>query len=68
MHAEPIVIAVALGPHVAALTCRINGRLAAAINTRTRTDPVMRTEAGLALLGAGVDAAHAMGAINGVRR
>ena len=68
MHSAPIVIAVALGPHVAALTCLINGRRAAVVNTRTRADPVMRTQACLALLAAGIDAAHTMGALDGVRR
>ncbi|MFJ6615414.1 hypothetical protein ACIQPT_34635 [Streptomyces sp. NPDC091289] len=65
---EPIVISVALGPHVAALTCRIDGRPTAVINTLARTDPRICTEAAIALVGAGMDAGRTLGAIHGVRR
>lgn len=65
---EPIIISVALGPHVAALTGRINGRPTAVINTLARTDPRIRTEAALHLLGAGMDAGRTLGALHGVRR
>ncbi|ONI48676.1 MULTISPECIES: hypothetical protein [unclassified Streptomyces] len=65
---EPIVISVALGPHVAAITSRINGRLHAVINTRARSDPRIRTEAAVALVGAGMDAGRTLGALHGVCR
>jgi len=68
MQSEPIVIAVALGPHVAALTCLINGRRTAVVNTLARTDSRIRNQAAMALLCAGIDAGSTMGAINGVRR
>lgn len=64
----PIVISAELGPHVAAFTCRIDGRPAAVINIRTRVDSTMRTQASWALLCAGADAAQTMGALHGVRR
>lgn len=67
MSASPLVVSTALGPHVAAFTARINGRLVGVVNTRIRADPVMRTQAGLALLCAGIDAAQTIGALNGVR-
>ncbi|MEU0102439.1 hypothetical protein [Streptomyces sp. NPDC006267] len=65
---EPIVISVELGPHVAAYTTRINGRLHAVVNTRARADPRIRTEAAVALVGAGMDAGRTLGAIHGVCR
>ncbi|MFF9639434.1 hypothetical protein ACF1D2_33245 [Streptomyces bacillaris] len=65
---EPLITTVAMGPHVAALTCRINGRVHAVINTRARSDPRIRTEAAVALIGAGMDAGRTLGAIDGVRR
>lgn len=68
MSVQPLVVSTALGPHVAALTCRINGQLAAVINTQIRADPIMRTEAAMALLCIGIDAARTMGALDGVRR
>ncbi|MYR73023.1 MULTISPECIES: hypothetical protein [unclassified Streptomyces] len=67
MSVQPIVISAALGPRVAAFTCRIDGRPAAVVNTRIRVNPVMRTQAAMALLCAGVDAAQTMGALDGVR-
>lgn len=68
MSAAPIVITAALGLKIAAITCLINGRHAAAINIRARTDPTLCTEAAIALLCCGIDAGHAMGALHGVRR
>ncbi len=65
---EPIVISVALGPHVAAITGIINGRLHAVVNTRARADPRIRTEAAVALVVAGMDAGRTLGALHGVRR
>ncbi|WP_326700247.1 hypothetical protein OG909_24945 [Streptomyces sp. NBC_01754] len=67
MSVQPMVISAALGPRVAAFTCHINGRAAAVINTQVGADPAMRTQAALALLCAGVDAAQTMGALDGVR-
>ncbi|MBV7671418.1 hypothetical protein STHAL_18375 [Streptomyces halstedii] len=67
MSVQPIVISAALGPRVAAFTCRIDGRPAAVVNTRIRVNPAMHTQAAMALLCAGVDAAHTMGALDGVR-
>lgn len=64
---EPILTSAALGPHVAAFTARINGRPTAVINTLTRTQPRMRAQAAIALLGCGIDAGHALGALHGVR-
>lgn len=68
MSIQPIVTSADLGPHVAAFTCQIHRRPAAVINTRTRADPVMHTQAAMALLCAGIDAAQTMGALDGVRR
>lgn len=67
MSVPPIVSTAALGLTIAALVCHINGQIAAVINTQARNDPAMRTEAAMALLCAGVDAAHTMGALDGVR-
>ncbi|MFD4662503.1 hypothetical protein [Streptomyces halstedii] len=67
MSVQPIVISAALGPRVAAFTCRIDGRPAAVVNTRISVNPIMRTQAAMALLCAGVDAAQTMGALDGVR-
>lgn len=68
MSAQPIVTSTDLGPNVAAVTCTIRRRPAAVINTRTRADPTLCTQAAMALLCAGIDAAHTMGALGGVRR
>lgn len=68
MSVAPIVITAALGLNVAALTCRINGRPTAVINTQARADPTLHTQAVMALLCCGIDAGQAMGALNGVRR
>ncbi|QQZ56900.1 hypothetical protein IFE09_27265 [Streptomyces microflavus] len=65
---EPIIISTALGPHVAAITTRINGRLTAVVNTLAGTDPRIRTEAAVALVVAGMDAGRTLGALHGVRR
>lgn len=67
MSTQPIVITAELGPGVATVTCQINGRPAAAINTQIRVDPIMRTQAALVLLCLGADAAQTMGALDGVR-
>ena len=67
MSVQPIVISAALGPRVSAFTCRINGRQAAVVNTQIRADPAMHTQAALALLCSGIDAAQTMGALDGVR-
>lgn len=64
---EPILISADLGPRVAAVTCRLDGRPTAVINTRTRADPCMRVQAAIALLACGIDAGHALGALHGVR-
>ncbi|MGW4040424.1 hypothetical protein ACWEIM_29810 [Streptomyces sp. NPDC004778] len=68
MPAEPHITTAALGPNVAALTCHLDGRTTAVINTLARTDPRMRNQAALHLLGAGVDAGRTLGALHGVRR
>lgn len=68
MSEAPIVITAALGQNVAAVTGQIDGRPTAVINTRARADPAMYNQATWALLCAGVDAAHTMGALDGVRR
>ncbi|WP_411119028.1 hypothetical protein [Streptomyces sp. 058-1L] len=65
---EPIVISTELGPHVAAFTTCIDGRIHAVLNTRARSDPRIRTEATVALVGAGMDAGRALGALHGVCR
>lgn len=67
MSVPPAVLTAALGLNIAAVTCRIDGQPVAVVNIRTRVDPVMRTQATWALLCAGIDAAHAMGALHGVR-
>lgn len=64
---EPILISAELGPRVAAFTCRLDGRPTAVVNTLTRTQPRMRAQATAALLGCGIDAGHALGALHGVR-
>jgi hypothetical protein len=65
---EPHIISEDLGPRVAAFTCRVHGRPAAVINTRAAHQPVLHTQAAMALLCCGIDAAHALGALSGVRR
>lgn len=67
MSDEPILTSAALGPHVAAVTARINGQPAAVVNTLTRTQPRMRVQAAVALLASGIDAGLALGALHGVR-
>ena len=64
---EPIVISAPLGPTVAAVTCRVNGRPTAVINTLARTEPRIRTQAAVALIGCGIDAGRTLGALHGVR-
>jgi hypothetical protein len=64
---EPYVISEDLGPRAAAFTCRIHGRPTAVINTRAAREPVLYTQAAMALLCCGIDAAHALGALSGVR-
>ncbi|MEV8354666.1 hypothetical protein ACFVTT_35485 [Streptomyces niveus] len=66
MHTHAI-IAAALGPHVAAFTCTIDGRIVAVVNDRVHDDPALRTQATWALLATGMDAGHAIGALHGVR-
>ena len=62
------VITADLGPNIAALTCRIEGRPVAVINTAARDDPAMRTQAAWALVGIGLDAGSILeGELNGVR-
>lgn len=68
MSAVPIVITAPLGQNIAAFTCQIDGRHAAVINTRARTDPTLHTQAAMVLLCCGIDAGQAMGALHGVRR
>lgn len=67
MSDEPILTSAALGPHVAAFTCRINGRPTAVVNTLALTQPRMRVQAAVALLACGIDPGHALGALHGVR-
>lgn len=57
-----------LGPKVAAVTCRIDGRPVAVINTEASTNPEIRTQAAFALIGAGLDAGLILGALHGIRR
>jgi hypothetical protein len=64
---EPIVTSADLGPNVAAFTCRLDGRPTAVINTRARIDHRTRSQAAVALIGCGIDAGHALGALHGVR-
>lgn len=56
-----------LGPSVAALTCFIEGRPVAVVNTAAEHNPAIRTQAALALLSVGLDAGLVLGAVNGVR-
>lgn len=65
---KPNIISAALGPNVAALTCRLDGRPTAVINTLASTDPRIRTAAAIHLLGVGMDAGSTLGALHGVRR
>lgn len=64
---KPHIISEDLGPRVAAFTCRTHGRPAAVINERAAHDPVLYTQAAWVLLCCGIDAAHTMGALSGVR-
>ena len=61
------IICAALGPNVAAFTCKIDGRTVAVVNDRVHDDPKLRTQATWALLATGMDAGHAIGALHGVR-
>lgn len=61
------IITARLGPHIAAFTCQIDGRIVAVVNDRVTTDPALRTQATWALLATGMDAGHAIGALHGVR-
>ena len=64
---SPVIVA-NLGRGIAAFTARSNGKPIAVINSEAMHDPEVRTQAGYALVGAGLDAGTALGAINGVRR
>jgi hypothetical protein len=66
MRTTPRVITADLGPHIAAFTCRINGRPAAVVNRAAAHNPAMRTEALAALLRAGLDAGAILGALHGI--
>jgi hypothetical protein len=61
-----VVVAAEMGPKIAAFTCHHPGGIAAVINTAARYDPVMRTQAALALTSAGLDAGQVIGALHGV--
>lgn len=64
---SPVIVA-NLGRGIAAFTARSNGRPVAVINSEAAHDPELRTQAGYALVGAGLDAGTVLGALNGVRR
>lgn len=64
---EPHIISEDLGPRVAAFTCRAHGRPAVVINTQAAHQPVLRMQAAVAMLCCGIDAAHTLGALSGVR-
>jgi hypothetical protein len=66
MHTPPRVITADLGPHIAAYTCRINGKPAAVVNRSAAHNPTMHTEALAALLCAGLDAGAILGALHGI--
>ena len=68
MHGSSPVIVANLGRGIAAFTARTGGRPVAVINTEVVRDPELRTQAGYALVAAGLDAGTALGALNGVRR
>ena len=61
------VITADLGTHIAAFTCRIDGRPAAVVNSAAQHDKTLRTEALAALLCAGLDAGLILGALHGIR-
>ena len=62
------VITAELGPHIAAFTCRIYGTPTAVINQAAAHNRQLRSQAAYALVGAGMDAGLALGALHGVRR
>lgn len=61
------VLTADLGPHVAAVTCRINDQPVAIVNTAATRDNDLRKQAIWALIGAGVDAGLILGVLHGVR-
>lgn len=63
---SPVIVA-NLGRGIAAFTARSNGRPVAVINSEAAHDPELLAQAGYALVGAGLDAGTALGALNGVR-
>lgn len=67
MPGRPTVTTAPLGRGIAAFTCRVRDRPAAVINTAAADDPVLRTQAGLALVAAGIDPGTILGALNGIR-
>ncbi len=64
--AAVVVLADLLSPRVAAVTARVNGSTVAVVNSRARTDPVVREEAAHALADAGVDADTIHEVMNGI--
>lgn len=64
---SPVIVA-NLGRGIAAFTARSNGRPIAVINSEAAHNPELLAQAGYALIGAGLDAGLALGAINGIRR
>jgi hypothetical protein len=64
---SPVIVA-SLGRGIAAFTARSNGQPVAVINSEAAHNPELLTQAGYALVGAGLDAGTALGALNGVRR
>lgn len=68
MPAVATVIAANLGRRVAALTCTVDGRPAAVVNTEAQHNTELRAQATVALMGIGLDAGLILGALYGVRR
>jgi hypothetical protein len=67
MHNHAFITVADLGPKVAVLTCRIDGRPAAVINSAARDDAAMCAQAAWALVSIGLDAGSIMGTLNGIR-
>lgn len=67
MHGHTVITA-ELGLHIAALTCHINGRPTAVINQAVSHNRQLKSQAAYALIGVGMDAGLALGALHGIRR
>ncbi|GHF74191.1 hypothetical protein GCM10018787_23650 [Streptomyces thermodiastaticus] len=63
-----VVLAAPLGRGIAAFTCQLRNKPTAVINTAAADDPVLRAQAALALVTAGIDVGTILGALTGIRR